>query len=177
MNQDDPLRTIDLLAEDYRAARTRLADLIAALQDEIEAAKRRRLPEIRATVAQVADARAALEQAVADSPRELWSRPRTRTLHGVRVGWATQKGRLVWDDTADLVQAVRRRLPDRADELIRTREEPVRTALARLDPKTLAQLGVRIEGAGDTIIVRDAIGELDRLIDALLGDTLKETAI
>ncbi len=168
------MHDLELQAQDYRQARDALAAAVSALAAEVQAAKDRRMPAIKRLMLAVAEAEGAVRFAVGEMPMSFWDKPRTRTLHGVRIGYLKGKGKVVFDDAQAVCARIRRLLPEQAETLIRVREEPLRQALAELPADILRRLGVTLADAGDTVVVRDVAGELDKMLEALIGQLVEE---
>ncbi|TXF11904.1 host-nuclease inhibitor Gam family protein [Pelomicrobium methylotrophicum] len=160
---------IERLTRAYADARSELSERVQALQDELEAARRRRLRGIKEAVARAADAHAALKAAIESAP-ELFQKPRTVTISGIVVGYRKMRGELSWDDPASVVRLIRRHYPDRADALIKVTEVPVKSALAQLTAAELRRIGVHVLEAGDQVLIKPADGDVDKVVDALLRD-------
>lgn len=163
------LSEIEQQARAYADARAELAERVQALQDEIEAAKRRKLRGIKSAVATAAAAHDALHAAVADSP-DLFTRPRTKVLSGIRIGYAKQKGRLIIEDAAKTMQLIRRHFPEQEEALIKISAAPIRKALETLTGAELKRINVLVDDAGDKIIVKPVDSEVDKLVAALLAE-------
>lgn len=164
------MESIEHLTEEYACARSRLAVEVQALQDEIEAVKRRRLAAIKAALVAARTARDDLQAEVENSP-DLFKRPKSRIFHGVKVGFMKGKGKLVFANEAKVVAAIKRQLPDQAEHLIKVTEKPVRKALEQLDTKQLKRLGISIEETGDEVVIKPVDGDVDKLVSALLTDS------
>lgn len=167
------LTEIEQLTRAYADARGVLAERVAALQEEIEAARRRRLRGIKEAVARAADARGALHAAVEGAP-ELFERPRSVTIAGIKVGWQKGRGEITWDDADRVVALIRRHLPDQADALIRVVTSPIKSALAQLAAPDLRRIGVSVVETGDQVLIKPVDGEIDKLVDALLREAAEE---
>lgn len=163
------LSEIEQQARAYADARAELSERVQALQDEIEAAKRRKLRGIKSAVAKAAEAHDALHAAVEDSS-ELFIKPRTKIMSGVRIGFSKQKGRLIIDDPGKTMQLIRRHFPEREEALIKVTESPIRKALETLSGSELKRVNVLIEDAGDKVVVRPVDSEVDKLVAALLAE-------
>lgn len=160
---------IEEAAAGYAQAVRELQVLVAALDADMAALKRRHLPLIKSRAAAAAAAKAALlAQVGAGEP--LFGRPRTRILHGVRVGWKKSKGRLEWADAAQVIRLIRRHMAGQVKTLVKISEVPVRAALARLSAADLKRIGVTVVDAGDQPVAELVDSEIERLIDALLRD-------
>ncbi len=157
---------IERLARAYADAREALDEVVEAVRDEQRAAARARLRSIRGRAARLAAAREALAAAI-DASRELFVRPRTRALHGVKCGLRKSPGRIE-GDAAGAVARIEARLPEQAARLVRTRKDLNKAALATLPAQELAALGVAVVDVEDKVVVQAAGGDLERLVDALL---------
>lgn len=155
-----------------RKARDRLTLKVRNLEEDIQRLKRERLPGVKEALGVVVNAHNDLSAAVAESGA-LFTKPRTLVLHGIKVGFQKQKGRLSWDDDAQVVKLIRQHLPDQADVLIRVTEAPVRDALSELDGRMLKKLGVTVEADGDKVVVKPVDSEIDRLVNALVDTPLE----
>ncbi len=164
------MQEIDRLAQEYAAAREVLAGTKLAIDEETAALKRKYLSRVRRLVEAGKAASAALSAAIAASP-ELFQRPRTVIMHGVRLGIVKSRGELAWDDEAQVIRRIRQQLPsDQAELLIRVKESVAKAAVYDLSAVDLKRLGIRIEGDGDVVTIKDAAGDLDKWLDALLAE-------
>jgi hypothetical protein len=163
------LADIEQLTRIYADAHDRLASRVAELQDDIEATKRRRLAGIKNAVRSASEARDQLHAAIAAQP-ELFERPRSLVLSGIRVGYQKAPGKLVFDAPDKVVALIRKHFPDQADVLIRQKEEPVRKALGQLSVADLKRIGVSVEETGDQIIIKPTDDAVDKLVSALLAE-------
>lgn len=160
---DDIERKTKLFAD----ARAELAERLQALKDEQDAAKRRRIQGLKNAVARLRTERDELLQLLGESA-ELFEQPKTRTLHGIRVGWMKQRGKLEIADADAVVAGLRKLLGDEATAYIKVTESPIRTALANLPAKDLKRLGVAVADDIDTPFIKAVDGEIEKLVDALL---------
>lgn len=162
---------IERACETYRHGRDHLRALADRANEDIERIKRQHLPKLRRALADVADAEAALRDAVRTSPAELWRRTRTRVIHGVKVGWSKSRGKVTFDDEAKVVERMRRLLPaEQVALLVRVRESVHKPAVYDLTASDLRRLGISVEDDCDQVVVRDIESELDRALEALLLD-------
>jgi hypothetical protein len=167
-----PLSEIESLSKTVSEARGKLTFLATALQDDYARCKRAKLPGIKEALAVAVNAQNALQAAVAESPG-LFEKPRTFIFHGIKVGFAKQKGKLTWADDAKVVKLIREHLSEeRAGALIRVTEAPIRDALSELDGKLLKRLGITVEADGDKVIVKPVDAEIDKLVSALMDAAL-----
>lgn len=168
------MQEIDKKAENYAAAREALLGTKLALDEELAALKRRYMKLIRRLVETGKQRAAELSAAITASP-QLFVKPRTVILHGVRLGIMKSRGELAWDDEAKVIARIRAQLPkEQAELLIRVKETVAKGAVYDLTAADLKRFGIRIEGAGDVVTIKDAAGDLDKWLDAMLAEDPEE---
>lgn len=151
----------------YAEAREKLAGMVAELTDGLEALKRNRLPAIKRALQRAAEKEAEL-RAVIESAPDLFAKPRTVVMHGVKVGWQKGPGKIEFDDPDQVVALIKKRLPDQADVLVATIEKPVRKALQQLSVQQLKSIGCQVEGTDDVVVIKAVDSDVDKLVTALL---------
>jgi hypothetical protein len=154
-------------AATFEAASSNLEELILALEADLESVKNKHLRGIKKQAGIVANLEAELNSMVEQSP-DLFKKPRTLTVHGVKLGFTVSKGKVIWDDPDNVVKLIEKHFEDQADVLIRTEKEPNKEALRNLPAKDLAKLGCSIEGAGDVVIVKRVAGDVEKLVNKLI---------
>lgn len=167
------MQEIEKKAQHYAEARAVLAAQITALEDEITSLKRRRLSIIKKQVSAAKVAREALYVVINESA-ELFDKPRTQTFHGIRVGLQKGKGEIAFDDVDQVVKLIRKHRADDFDLLVKTTYKPIKKALANLPAAELKKLGIEVAETGDVVFIKDAAGDVDKLVNALLGDVDEE---
>lgn len=166
---------IEKRAKTLADAREVLSAIVAELNAGIEALQRDRMPALKRAVNAAAERHEALKALIEAAP-ELFVKPRTVVLHGIRLGYAKGAGRLDFEDEARVCALIRKHLPDQADVLIATREVPVKTALAQLAAAELKKLGVTVEGTDDQVVIRPTDSAVDKVVAALMKSALDERA-
>lgn len=167
------LESIELLTKEHAAHRAVLGERVQALHEEIDQAKRRKLPGIKAAVSQARDSQQRLASAI-EAERAVFQRPRTRVFHGIKVGLQKAKGKLSFASTEKVIELVKKHFPEQADVLIKTKESPVKSALQQLPAADLKKLGCTISETGDEVVIAPINSEVDELVDALLGSADRE---
>lgn len=167
------LAEIDTLTKSYADARGALAEHVTALQDEIEHAKRLKLPLIKHWVAKAAEAKAKLHAAIEAAP-DLFVKPRSLVVHGIKVGFQKAKGAIWWADRARVVELIKKHFPARIDELVKVTESPKKKALQDLPVADLKRIGCMVEEAGDQVLIKPVDSDVDKLVAALLGEATEE---
>lgn len=160
---------IEILAKAFAGARAELAERMQILRDEQESAKRRRLQGIKNALARVRATYDELKASLSES-RALFEKPKTRILHGIKVGWMKQRGKLEWSDESVVIELIKKNFPDQLETLTRTKRSLVRDALAELPAKDLKRLGISVNDDIEAVLIKAADGDLDKLIDALIND-------
>ncbi len=169
------MQEIERAAKAFASARDELAERMQRLQDEQEAIKRRLMQGLRNAVARMRAEYDQLVELVRAHP-ELFEKPKTRTLHGIRLGWMKQRGRMEIEDPDQVCALVRKLFPEQADALLRVSTAPNKAALAELPVRDLKRLGVAVHDDTEAPFVKPADSELDKLISALLSDPELEKA-
>ena len=170
INELDP---IEKAAKALRAARDLVSERATSLQEEIDTATKRKLPGLRSAVAAVAQADADLKAAIQAAPKQ-FVKPRSIVLHGLKLGFQKGKGKIEWEDDAQVVKLIRRHFPDQFDVLCKTTEKPIKAALDNLTTAELKKLGVSVEDSGDVVFVKDSTASVDKLVKALLKGVEEE---
>jgi hypothetical protein len=163
------MNEIDRLARDYRESRDALAVEIRALERAIAAIKVKHAVTLRRLLGAAANRLAKLETAI-DESRDLFVKPKTVVLHGLKLGLQKGKGGLDWEDDATVVKLIRKHLPDQFDTLVKVEETPLKTPLSQLEVATLKKLGIEVKGTGDVVLVKPTDADVDKLIKKLAGD-------
>lgn len=154
----------------YADARAVLTGRVQALQAQIERLRAEHINGIRAAVREAADAHDALRGLVEAHP-ECFTKPKTLTISGIRVGYMKQKGQVVIEDEAAVIGRIRKLLPaDQAELLIRVRESVHKPAVYDLTAGDLKRLGITVTADEDAVVIKPVDGEVDKLVNALLAD-------
>lgn len=163
------INEIEKLTKDFSDARRALSERVQTLEDEITALKRKYLPGIRRAVEATSERHESLSVAIEDSP-ELFVKPRTWLLHGIKVGYQKQKGKIEWEDEATVIKLIKKHFPDTWETYVKTIEKPLKAALEALSVAELKKLGVTAEETGDAVLIKSTDSEIDKLVNALLKD-------
>ena len=171
-NELDP---IDNAAKALRAARDTLTERATTLHDEMEAAKRKAMRGLRSSVSQVAQAQSDLLAAIDEAP-QLFTKPKSIVLHGLRLGYRKGTGSIEWDDDAQVVKLIRKHLAEQFDVLVKTTEKPIKTTMVNLAAAELKKIGVTVEDTTDVAFAKDTTDSVDKLVKALLKGAEEEAA-
>jgi hypothetical protein len=170
------LAQIDHLTAGFAREQQKLAETVAEMNAELAALRQRFLGRIRRAATAACRARVSLHAAIESVP-ELFARPRTRELHGVKVGFRKGLGGIAWDDDARVCELIEKHFaPAQADLLIKTTKKPIAKALADLDVSDLKHLGCRVESTGDMVVIAPANSDVEKLVKTLLAETEEATS-
>lgn len=167
------LTEIDQLARQYADAQTSLDTITNDLKAEIDAAVRKRWASLRAATTRAAERYDALLAAVTDA-RDVFDRPKTRILHGVRVGYRKAADAVHVMNADNTCALIKRVLADQRDVLIATSETPVMDALKQLDDATLKQIGCRRVTGDNAPFAKLADTEIDKVVAALMKGAIEK---
>lgn len=164
------LMEFEKLTAKYAATRAVLGETVARLTGQMDELRRAYRKELRTQVAAARDAKAAIKTAI-DENRELFDRPRTRTMNGVKFGLQKARGTIVWQNEQTVIERIRKNLPeDQVELLIRRKENVHKPAVYDLSAGDLKRLGIEIDGAGDAVFISDEAAEVDKVVAALLAE-------
>lgn len=169
------LNDIETRARKFAEARDTLRALCETLNQGIAALQSEHLPGIRRAVTRAAEQHDALKALIEASP-DLFKKPKTLTLHGIRVGWMKGKGGIEWDDADAVVAAIQKHLPDQAEALIRWTGKPLKEAINQLDVASLKKIGCRVVDTGEIVVVKPVDSAVDKMVDALLKAATEDAA-
>lgn len=163
------LDDIEKLATTYADRRVAMGSAVKKLDDEMSAARNRHLRPIVNAAGKAGEAKAALEAAIEESP-DLFKRPKTLILSGIKCGFKKQPGKVVIENPDRVMSLIRRHFPERVDDLIKTKEEPLKNAISNLTVAEAKRIGVTIEDDDDVVVVSATNSDIDKLVAAFLKD-------
>lgn len=152
---------------DFNDSRAILKERCQNCQTEQTRVVRKLYPGIKSAADKTRDAQARLLAQIELHPH-LFTKPRTVTIEGTRIGFKKGKGKIL--TTPKTVELIRKHLPDQADALIITRRSVNKAALAQLPANDLKRIACTIEDAGDQALIAAPKDDLEKLVDSLLAD-------
>lgn len=164
------LSEITKRTEDFASARTKLAERITSLSDELASVKKRHIALIRKAVQVAKEKQGLLTSALEEAP-ELFTKPRTVIISGIKVGYQKGKGEIEWEDDDQVVRLIKKHFSEQADVLIKTTEKPLKKALAQLTVAELKKLGITVEETGDHVFIKPTDSDVDKYVNMLLKET------
>ncbi len=173
------LGDIERLTKEYAEWRRDLSEAVLVAEHEIAAIKRRHVAAIKRKVEAVAERQAQLKAAIKASP-ELFKKPRTLIIEGIKIGFMKEKGTISWTDASQVIKLIKKHFAEQAEVLIKTTEKLVKGALQQLPAADLKRIGVTVGADGDAVVIKSTDGDIDKLVEAFLkgdeADAEKETA-
>jgi hypothetical protein len=171
------LADIEGLAKSYADRRALLAGRLTALERDLNAIKSKHMRELKRHVALTAECHTELVNAIDASP-ELFDKPKTRILHGIKVGFRKGPGGMDWEDDEDLVRKIEKMFPDddEAERYLIIKKKPSADALEDLDAGQLKRLGVLVVGVGEQVVVKAVESDVEKLVKALLKGATDDEA-
>lgn len=163
------MEAIQAAARKHAEHRRDLRLLLSTLQAEMAEAKKRAMRGILKAVERASASEAELRGMV-EARKDLFVKPRTVTVDGIKCGWAKQKGKLVFDDAEAVCRLIDKHLPAAADALIDVKRTPIKAALEQLSVAELKRIGVTVKDDEDAVVIRDTASDLDKLVSALLAE-------
>lgn len=163
---------IDTLAKNYAQRRARVATLVSRMDEEIRAIHRRYRSDLNEALGTAEGALSALHVEI-ESNGQLFEKPRTWTLHGIKLGFQKGKGRVAFDDEAKVIEKLKKRFGELSPEVercIEVAEKIDRDQLRDLDGKDLAAIGVTVENTGDVVFIKAVDSSVDKLVKVLLKE-------
>jgi len=164
------LAQLETATKQYADERELLTLRVEDLKTKIEALKRKHLAEIRACAERTANARQALEGLI-DESRELFVKPRTIIISGIKIGLQKGKGKIEISDETAVINQVRKHIPVAEQALyIETVEKVIRKNLIDLPVATLMKLGVKVSDTDDQVVIKATGSDVDKLVSAMLAE-------
>lgn len=150
-----------------------VGEIVQSLNDGIDALKRDHMRALKAAINAAAEQHDKLKALIEASP-ELFVKPRTVVMHGIKLGYRKGTGGLVLDDEEQVVKLIRRHFAEQFDVLVKTTEKPVKSTLSSLTVAELKKLGVTVESTGDVVFIAPTDSAVDKLVKALLKSATEE---
>ncbi|MEJ1381367.1 MAG: hypothetical protein RPT95_10440 [Candidatus Sedimenticola sp. (ex Thyasira tokunagai)] len=169
------LTDIEKQARMYADKRQILRDRVEAFEAEIDSIKRKHYKGIRAGQIAASQAEDRLGISI-DAAPELFIKPKTHNLHGIRCGMQMGKGKIEIADKAKTCTLIRKHFSDQAEVLIKTTEAPIAKALDQLTSAELKRIGVTVIPGKESVYIKPADSALDKLVEALMKEAREKDA-
>ena len=169
------MKDIESLALTHRTDRDQVISAVDQMEREIGAVRLKHLKVIRPLLQKTLRSGHALFDAVEGAPM-LFKKPKSHTIHGFKLGYAKQRGKVSFSDATRVVRLIRKHLAEKFSTLVKVEEKPDKNALANLTVAELKKIGCTVTEDDDVAFVRPADFDSEKLVKALLDDANKEAA-
>lgn len=156
--ESDALQTLGHAVQDYETAITDV--------------NKRFSERITSLVAEEAEARANLHNAIISSPESLWSKNKTRIVDVCKYGWRKQRGKIIVADQETAVERLTMLLGEDAEQHISTKQSVRKTTVTELSATVLKKAGITVELDTDEVVVQSTASELAKKIEKLRDSSL-----
>lgn len=173
MKTNHEMENVELATKAYADARATLNDMVDLINCQVENIYRHNAKNLKKLVGTVVEREAKLKALIEAHP-DLFERPRTQVFHGIKVGYRKGKGGMDWEDEEQVLKLIKKHFPEMEDVLIKTLEEPNKSALAELPASDLKRLGITMEDTGDQVTVKPTDSAVDKAVKALLKSAAAE---
>ncbi len=160
------LADIEKVSREYSKSRETVRKDIIKYQNAVSVLKDKHTPVIEPQLKQIAKLRDKLATLI-DENRELFKRPKSKTVNGIKFGLQKQKGKIIIEDEEQTIKLIKKNCKAIEDQLIVTTEKPVKTALQKLSGGLLKKLGVTITTDTNEVVIKAADTDIDKLMDAI----------
>jgi hypothetical protein len=162
------------LADAHRESISRATALETEISKAITPIYARHRIGIDAAAEEEAAAKAELLDMVMAAPN-LFQRPRSLTVDGVKAGYRKEEDGLTWEDDSQVIARIRAlpELQELAPLLIRIEESLNAAALAELDAKQRRQIGISLVQGVDKPFVSFTDSDVEKMVKGILADAAK----
>lgn len=169
------LADLERRAKALAETRDVLVAIVTELNTGIEALKRDSMKPLKVAVKSVAEQHDRLKALIEANP-ELFQKPRSVVLHGIKLGFRKGNGGVEFEDPERVADLIRKHFPEQFDALVQTRHKPLKDALAQLTVVELKKVGCTVEASGDVVFIKATDSAVDKLVNALLKSATEEAA-
>lgn len=163
------LDSIDILTQSHASNYELLAAEMRDMQAQIDGIKNAHLPAIRALVVRTKASHAVLSDAIMANVA-VFESPRTRQMHGFKVGIRKQVGSMVFIDQEKAIKLVEKMLPELAETVIDVKKSINKAAAGQLSARDLKSIGGEITDPVDEVVIKPTAGDVEKLVNALIDE-------
>lgn len=164
-----PIQEIEMRTERFSAVHTELHGYIHAVEEEQRKLKQKHKTRLKSLVEEYVNAKTDLKAGLEESP-SLFTSPKTKVLHGIKIGYRKMRGKIGWDNEAAVIARIKQCYDDEAGVLITVTEKPNKDALEKLAAKDLKKLGITVTDPDDQVVIKPVDSDIDKLVNTLIND-------
>lgn len=139
-------------------------------ETELNQIKEKYADRIKSAVTDVALNHEVLCDLVATSP-DLFKKPKTMIVHGLRLGFIKRKGKLILSLSQDAIVAKLKTLFGLGvDRYVKTTHKLKKGELSSLPADQLKKLGISVSATGDAVVVKFDESDSEKFVAALLAE-------
>lgn len=167
--------TLTTQASLLAAARNELSLQFAEMQSGLDAVQKHYMPRVHKAARRVAAEHARLSELIDGAP-ELFDKPRTQTVNGLRFGLQKRRGKMRWASDEQLAQRIYKLVdagelaPEQVEVLLVRTERPVAKALEQLDGRLLKKLGVTVDADCDEVLIKSVDSAVEKAVAAVIKE-------
>ena len=173
------LQEIQQRATALSECRDLLSTLFLTLQGNLDAVKNGSMAEIKRVARKVAKEHNELVALINANP-ELFQKPRTYVVEGIKFGMQASQGSLEWADDDKVCERIfaladAGDIPaDQVELLVTITKKPVASAIRQLSPDLRRRIGVRLEGDGDQPLIKSVDSTIEKAVTSVINAAIKE---
>lgn len=173
------LQDIQKRATALSECRDTLSTLFLSLQGNLDAVKNGAMAEIKRVARRVAKEHNELVALINTHP-ELFEKPRTYVVEGIKFGMQASPGSLEWADDDKVCERIfalaeTGDIPaDQVELLVAVTKKPVASAVRQLSPDLRRRIGVRLEGDGDQPLIKSVDSTIEKAVTSVINAAIKE---
>lgn len=164
---------LDALCSHFKSWHTAAVNTATALENELNTVRKQHVKRLGSRLSKMADAQAELTHFIEAHPK-LFNKPKTMTLHGVKVGFKKGKGKVIIPQGDKAIELIKKHLPAFAKILIRTTTVIDKNAAKKLTGEQLAKIGGGIIGGSDETVIKVMETDAEQLLARVAKDTLEQ---
>ncbi len=167
------MQDIERETREFAKAKRELDEIMAEIKADTEELKKKYVARIRKVMGQVTEKHGDLYREIAEN-RDLFQKPRTQVIDGVKVGLTKGKGTLEVTDEQQTIAAIEEQLPRQAKLLIRIEKTLIKPAVKKLPAETLAAIGAEIVDKEDKVVIEEVDTQINKVLTSLLKFQVEE---
>lgn len=163
------LQDIEKSCTKLSKARTALALKLANLNAEVDGVRQKHIAGIRSGMERVEQLTAETRALVEGAPN-LFEKPKSTVLAGIKVGFQQGKERVEIPDVERTLARIEQLLPDSVGDYVQVERSPIRAALKQLPAAMLKRLHVTVVPGTDDPFVKPQDTDVEKLYQRLVAE-------
>ena len=151
----------------YADARQQLKDTVSDLQQKIKDLQAEYIDDIKAGAKKVAQEQALLSDFIESNPQH-FIKPRSQTLHSIKVGLRKLPGKLSSTNSKQAIKLIEQHYPAEIDKCIKVEKKLVKAGFQSWTVAMLKKCGISITADTDIPLVKPVDDSLDGFVSTLI---------